>query len=74
VRGCEVVVWPKKESIMPTLEERVQRLEDIEDIRRLKIRYAELCDAHYDDPDGLAAHELCLAFGGEASLSDERGR
>jgi ketosteroid isomerase-like protein len=41
--------------MMPTLEERVQRLEDIEDIRRLKIRYAELCDAHYDDPDGLAA-------------------
>ena len=40
---------------MPTLEERVQRLEDIEDIRKLKIRYAGLCDAHYDDPDGLAA-------------------
>ena len=37
---------------MPTLEERVQRLEDIEDIRKLKIRYAGLCDAHYDDPDG----------------------
>jgi hypothetical protein len=30
---------------MPTLEERVQRLEDIEDIRRLKIRYAQFCDA-----------------------------
>jgi hypothetical protein len=41
--------------MMPTLEERVQRLEDLEDIRRLKIRYAGLCDAHYDDPDGLAA-------------------
>lgn len=39
---------------MPTLEERVQRLEDIEAIRRLKIRYAQLCDANYD-PDGLAA-------------------
>jgi len=39
---------------MPTLEERVQRLEDIEAIRRLKIRYAALCDAQYD-PDGLAS-------------------
>ena len=39
---------------MPTLEERVQRLEDIEGMRQLKIRYAGLCDAHYD-PDGLAA-------------------
>jgi hypothetical protein len=24
-------------------------------IRRLKVRYAGLCDAQYDDPDGLAA-------------------
>jgi SnoaL-like domain len=39
---------------MPTLEERVQRLEDIEDIRRLKIRYAQFCDAQYD-PDGIAS-------------------
>jgi ketosteroid isomerase-like protein len=41
--------------MMPTLEERVQRLEDIEAIRRLKIRYAGLCDAQYDDPDGIAS-------------------
>jgi hypothetical protein len=39
---------------MPTLEERVQRLEDIEDIRRLKVRYAQFCDAQYD-PDGIAS-------------------
>lgn len=39
---------------MPTLEERVQQLEDIEAIRRLKMRYAQLCDANYN-PDGLAA-------------------
>ena len=39
---------------MPTLEERVQRLEDIEDIRRLKIRYAQFCDTQYD-PDGIAS-------------------
>lgn len=31
---------------MPTLEERIQRLEDIEAIRRLKRRYARLVDAH----------------------------
>ena len=50
----EVVGRPRKESVMPTLEERVQRLEDIEDIRRLKIRYAQFCDAQYD-PDGIAS-------------------
>lgn len=39
---------------MASLEERVQRLEDIEAIRRLKIRYAQYCDANYD-ADGIAA-------------------
>lgn len=39
---------------MASLEERVQRLEEIEAIRRLKIRYAELCDNNYD-PDGLSS-------------------
>lgn len=33
---------------MPTLEERTQRLEDIEAIRRLKITYARACDANFD--------------------------
>ena len=37
---------------MTSLEERVQRLEDIEAIKRLKIRYAELCD------EGFPADEL----------------
>lgn len=32
----------------------LRTLKDIEDIRRLKHRYATLCDANYD-PDGLAA-------------------
>ena len=36
------------------LEKRVARLEDIEDIKNLKERYAALCDNDYD-PDGLAA-------------------
>ena len=35
---------------MPSLEERVQQLEDIEDIRRLKMDYAAHCDNHYDAP------------------------
>ena len=39
---------------MTTLEQEVQRLKDIEEIRLLKTRYAELCDDHYN-PDGLAA-------------------
>jgi hypothetical protein len=33
---------------MPTVEERLQRVEDIEDIRRLKVRYAEACDRGFD--------------------------
>jgi hypothetical protein len=36
------------------LEVRIQRLEDVESIRRLKHRYAELCDDAYQ-PEGLAA-------------------
>ena len=39
---------------MSTIEERLQRVEDIEAIRRLKLKYARRCDDHYD-PDGLAA-------------------
>ena len=39
---------------MATLEKRVQRLEDIEAIRRLKIRYARSCDDHHN-PDGIAS-------------------
>jgi ketosteroid isomerase-like protein len=37
-----------------TLEARVRRLEDIEEIRRLKARYCDYCDNGYD-PDGIAA-------------------
>lgn len=39
---------------MTDLAARLQRLEDIEEIRRLKLRYAKLCDDNYN-PDGLAA-------------------
>jgi hypothetical protein len=39
---------------MSTIEERLQTLEDIEAIRRLKIRYAELCDEGFD-PDALVS-------------------
>ena len=35
------------------LRRRVQRLEDLEAIRRLKARYARYCDAGYD-PEGIA--------------------
>jgi SnoaL-like domain len=62
---------------MSTLEERVQRLEDIEDIRRLKIRYAQFCDAQYD-PDGIAScftddavsHMAKTSFTSVGSLAD----
>ena len=36
-----------------TVEERLQRIEDIEEIRALKARYARACDDDYD-PDALA--------------------
>jgi ketosteroid isomerase-like protein len=39
---------------MASIEQRLQALEDIEAIRRLKVRYAELCDAGFD-PDGLVS-------------------
>jgi hypothetical protein len=39
---------------MVTIEERVARMEAVEAIRRLKIRYAELNDEGFD-PDGLVA-------------------
>ncbi len=39
---------------MPTVEERLQSLEDQEAIRRLKMHYARFCDAGYD-PDGIAS-------------------
>lgn len=39
---------------MSSLETRVQVLEDVESIRRLKLKYARLCDDHYN-ADGLAA-------------------
>ena len=37
-----------------TLEERLQRIEDIEAIRLLKHRYCAFCDDNYD-ADGIAA-------------------
>jgi len=39
---------------MPTTEQRLQRLEDIEDIRRLKVRYAEACDSGFDADEIIA--------------------
>lgn len=38
----------------PSLEERVARLEAIEEIKQLKARYCACCDDHYDPP-GIAA-------------------
>ncbi len=36
-----------------TLAARIQRLEDIEEIKQLKARYCSCCDDHYN-PDGIA--------------------
>ena len=45
---------------MSTLEEKIQRLTDIEDIKQLKFRYAAYCDQKYDE-DGIAS---CFAEDG----------
>ena len=37
-----------------TLEERVQRLEDIESIKQLKVRYSHICDDDHN-PDKIAS-------------------
>jgi uncharacterized protein (TIGR02246 family) len=39
---------------MSTLEERIRKLEDIEEIKQLKARYAAACDKNYD-ADAIAA-------------------
>ena|SRR5579872_429841 len=39
---------------MGTTEERLQRLEDVEDIRRLKVRYADVCDSGFDADEIIA--------------------
>lgn len=57
-----------------TIEERLARLEAVEEIKQLKARYCELCDANYE-PDGLAA--LFLPDGvwdGGKSFGRQEGR
>ena len=44
----------KQPGSAPSIEERLARLEDVEAIGNLKIRYASLCDQSYD-PDGIAS-------------------
>lgn len=60
----------------PTLEQRVQRLEDIEEIKNLKYQYARYCDDRYD-ADGITSlfvpdgHWIVHGLGGEATGHDE---
>lgn len=58
---------------MSTLEERLQRLEDIEAIRRLRVRYCQLCDANYD-ADGIAELFTEDAVWDGANLGVHRGQ
>ena len=39
---------------MSNMEQQIQRLTDIEDIKQLKLRYAAFCDRRYD-PGGIAS-------------------
>ena len=51
---------------MTTLEQRVQELEDIEEIKALKIKYAQVCDDNYDPPGiGALFTEDAVWDGGE---------
>jgi hypothetical protein len=45
---------PNDAARLDRIERRLQTLEDAEAIRNLKVRYAALCDDHYD-ADGIAA-------------------
>jgi uncharacterized protein (TIGR02246 family) len=45
---------PNDAARLDRIERRLQMLEDAEAIRNLKVRYAALCDDHYD-ADGIAA-------------------
>ena len=56
-----------------TFEEQVARLTAIEDIKQLKARYCQLCDAGYD-PDGLAAMFVEDAIWDGASFGRHVGR
>jgi uncharacterized protein (TIGR02246 family) len=58
---------------MKTIEERLRVLEDIEEIRKLKARYAAACDDNYD-ADAIAAlfTEDALWDGGSLGKADGR--
>ena len=58
---------------MKTLEERLRVLEDIEEIRKLKARYAAACDDNYD-ADAIAAlfTEDAIWDGGSLGRADGR--
>jgi hypothetical protein len=56
------------------LEERIQRLEDIEAIKRLKYQYCAYCDDNYN-PDGIASlHAEDAVFDGGEVLGKIEGR
>src|ERR1700750_1486422 len=52
--AARAVPLPRGGHMVRSIEERLARLEAIEDIKALKARYCALCDADYE-PDGLAA-------------------
>ncbi len=58
---------------MKTIEERMRVLEDIEEIRKLKARYAAACDDNYD-ADAIAALFIEDAVWDGGSLGTAEGR
>ena len=59
---------------MASLEDRVQLLEDIEAIRRLKIRYARLCDTGYDGGKLAALFTEDAVWDGGKEFGVQNGR
>jgi len=57
---------------MPSLEERIQRLEDIEDIKQLKAKYLHSCDIK--DIEGIrdcfSAKDVVIDYGAIGTFSD----
>jgi SnoaL-like domain len=53
---------PKRTGTPPSLEDRVRGLEDVEEIRRLKVRYFEACDGGFGGVPSHVPEEISNTF------------
>jgi ketosteroid isomerase-like protein len=59
---------------MATLEERIQRLEDIEAIKNLKARYAAVCDDQYNPEEAIKLFTEDAVWDGGEDFGVHKGR